>query len=292
MKKLIPLFKPENFTFEIYLTEKCNYDCEYCPIHTPKIKFNKIDFNLMMSKNINPASDVYILGGEPLLHPEIDKVIEVLQEHGHKNIIIQTNLSLSEKKLNDIIKHEYIKINASFHYGYSTLNEFISKIKILDSNNKLGDIHVMWTNKNDKSIYHIYKVLKNLFNYVYLEPTLPWNISFEELTKKTELREFSKKYSANLTKDYGAKISVDGEEKTILQSYIDNDDLKVYGMKCYANQFYINYDAHLNVWRSCSTDLFRKVHNEPINNDYKICKNNFCMLDLFYEKHNCCNINT
>jgi len=284
MKSLIPCSKPERFTFEIYLTEKCSYDCEYCTIHTPKIKFNKIDFGLMMSRDIDPSADVYIYGGEPLIHPELSRVIEVLEARGHNNIVIQSNLSSSVSRITKFFKYESVSFQPSFHYEWCEFKEFNKKVELIDSYGKLGHMNVMWIMRLDRLIYMIYRVFNSKYENVHLEPTLPWSQDYDSWSKKDELIAFDSKYDAKITKDYNERIIVDGVEKTVLQSYIDNDDLDVRGIKCGVVKQRINYDAHLNVWRTCSSDLFMKVDNPAVDEFHKVCVNDFCMLDLFYEK--------
>ena len=201
MKKLVPLSKPERFTFEIYITEKCSYDCKYCHIHTPKIKFNKIDFNLLFSKNIDPSADVYIYGGEPLIHPELHEVIRRLEEIGHSNIIIQSNLSSSPARIEKVLEFKSVSINPSYHHEEADFMDFIQKVQLISDKDRLNHVAVMWIKEYDKHIYLLYKMLNSKFEGVHLEPTLPWTQDHVEWEDKNELIAFDSKYNASLTKD-------------------------------------------------------------------------------------------
>lgn len=280
MKKITQIYKPKKFTLEIYLTSVCNFNCEYCKLHDIDAKFNKIDFDKLLSID-NENFDIYIFGGEPLIHPEIEQLISKLKG----NIIIQTNLSISEEKLINLMKYN-ITINPSFHFKMANKNNFLNNMNILDSYNKLGDTSIMWISEYDKEISMFYKILKMKFKNVYLEPTLPWTFDRQDWIDKIELHKFSEKYSYDLSKGFSKTILVDGVEKTLLQSYLDNDDLFVKGINCSIKDYRLSYDAHLNKWRGCTADIIFKHNSEGI------CKNDFCLLDLAYEKYHYCNINT
>lgn len=282
MKKLTPLFNPQRFTLEIYLTEKCSFACKYCQLHTPGVKFTEIDFDKLFAYDYS-GEDVYIFGGEPLIHPQLEELLDRLSG----NIRIQSNISVSTRRIEELLKkYNNVFISPSYHYEECDRNLFFKNISLINSYNRLGETAIMWLSEYDRQIYIIYKILREQYPNVWLEPTLPWTKERSDWEEKTELKEFNKKYDAKLSRDFGLKISVDGVEKTLLQSYIDNDDLNVCGMTCKVRDHRICYDAHLNEWRGCTSDIVFRNSSEGV------CKNPVCLLDLGYEKYHSSNINT
>ncbi|XOB64266.1 radical SAM protein [Deferribacteres bacterium DY0037] len=91
----------------VIVSELCNYNCKYCYIQ-PKInKRNQVTsyietsiFAKIVEKvaNFNPNAQILVTGGEPLLHPEFLKLIEIL-ENRKLNFQVLTNGS----KINDEI---------------------------------------------------------------------------------------------------------------------------------------------------------------------------------------------
>jgi organic radical activating enzyme len=273
MKKLTSTSYPNKFTLEIYLTEKCSYACRYCQLHTPKVQFTPLDFDKLFSRDYSDA-DVYIYGGEPLIHPELNELLSRLKG----DITIQSNLSISERRIEELLDNHDVYISPSFHYEEADVNEFLSKMALIHQRGRLREASVMWISDHDAKIYIIYKMFKERFGDVWLDPTLPWTKDLRDWQDKVELKKFADKYPADITKNFGQKIIVDGVEKTVLQSYVDNDDLSVCGMTCRVGDYRICYDGHLNEWRGCTSDIIFR------NNSEGVCKNTVCLLDLRYDK--------
>ena len=73
---------------QIHLTEHCNLNCKGCTHFSPlaKEKYLGLDELDGMLDNIEPFLDKWfkrleLLGGEPLLHPDIEKIIELTRKH-------------------------------------------------------------------------------------------------------------------------------------------------------------------------------------------------------------------
>jgi len=100
-------------TIELNPTELCNRTCSFCPRSDPKIYPNR---NLNMTVNLveklreqlieaNYQGDIHITGyGEPLLNPDILKIIEVLSRNFHTELI--TN---GDRLLKGNITHHQLK---------------------------------------------------------------------------------------------------------------------------------------------------------------------------------------
>ncbi|MDR1741872.1 MAG: 4Fe-4S cluster-binding domain-containing protein [Synergistaceae bacterium] len=73
-----------NLTIDVHLTDHCNLNCAYCSHFAPLSDKWFLDIEtftkdmLRLSELIaNKAPDIYLLGGEPLLHPNVEKFFPV-----------------------------------------------------------------------------------------------------------------------------------------------------------------------------------------------------------------------
>lgn len=84
---------------EIHIVEHCNLNCKGCAHFAPIAEKSCISLNKLesMYKNLKPIynsffKSIHLIGGEPLLHPEIGKVIELTRKYfPKKEIQIVTN---------------------------------------------------------------------------------------------------------------------------------------------------------------------------------------------------------
>jgi organic radical activating enzyme len=89
-------------SLHVIITWACNYRCKFCfELRHPK-KFMWLWTLKRIIKN-NPDKKLYLTGGEPLLHPKIIKILDLILAAGKDGYII-TNGSLLEKYKKDIEK--------------------------------------------------------------------------------------------------------------------------------------------------------------------------------------------
>lgn len=102
--------KPKKvLNFEIHLTDHCNLKCVGCNHFAPLADEIFLDTNSFRNdcKRIaeltgGDIKDLLLLGGEPLLHPKVNKIIEISREFFVRgNISIVTNGLLLTKQLNE-----------------------------------------------------------------------------------------------------------------------------------------------------------------------------------------------
>ena len=104
---------------KVYLeiTNVCNLSCSFCPGTRRKTGFlSPADFELLAGK-LRPHTDhLYLhLMGEPLLHPHLEKFLEIAGEFGFK-VILTTNGTLLEKQQEVLLKAPALhKVNISLH---------------------------------------------------------------------------------------------------------------------------------------------------------------------------------
>ncbi len=121
--------------FYIEITNVCNLACSFCPQTKRKPEFMEIEtFNKILDQ-IKPFTDYlyFHVKGEPFLHPEIDRFLDISHEKGFQ-VNITTNgtlINLVKEKI--IMKPALRQINISLHsfYGnekYDKKEEYINNI--------------------------------------------------------------------------------------------------------------------------------------------------------------------
>lgn len=129
---------------EFNIVDQCNLNCKGCSQYSGLVKSTKFhDVNslhmdlLQLKKFIQEIGAIKILGGEPLLHPDLEKIIEKTREVYPKSQISVWTNGLLIKKMNrsfwENVRDNNILIRIS-HYP-----ELIGKeneiIKVLEENN-------------------------------------------------------------------------------------------------------------------------------------------------------------
>jgi radical SAM protein with 4Fe4S-binding SPASM domain len=101
----------------IEITNRCNLNCSFCPKSKRKTEFMTVGSFKMILDEIKPFTDyIYLhVKGEPLLHPDIDKILDASHEKGFQ-VNITTNGTLIQETQNKIIlKPALRQINFSLH---------------------------------------------------------------------------------------------------------------------------------------------------------------------------------
>ena len=121
------------------LTNKCNFDCDYCYSHNSKnetnIFLNLIQIKLII-KNLKLFKNAFFIfyisgGGEPTLNPEIKEIIKLLYcelSSQIKKIIIISNGSYKKELYNALITDKRTELKISVH-NFVNYKTFIYLIK-------------------------------------------------------------------------------------------------------------------------------------------------------------------
>lgn len=114
----------------IEITNVCNLKCEFCPMTQRTPKFMDLDTFEKILYDIKSFTDyIYLhVKGEPLLHPELDKFLDLAKEHSFL-VNITTNGTLIDKvKYKILNKNALRQINFSLHsFDCNDLNYSIEK---------------------------------------------------------------------------------------------------------------------------------------------------------------------
>ena len=104
---------------KIYLeiTNICNLNCDFCPETKREPEIMSIETFSKILDQIKPYTDyIYLhVKGEPLLHPEIDKLLDISYEKGFK-VNLTTNGTLIKKVKDKLLMKKALRqINFSLH---------------------------------------------------------------------------------------------------------------------------------------------------------------------------------
>lgn len=131
-------------TFSWEINTNCQYRCNYCYAHDRLTKkfleeYRYVYINILKRlslKNIGKFK-MDLVGGEPMLHPDIYEVVEGLCINERCiNISMNTNLvkSVEDYRKFDNIKYKGLEFSVSFHPQYhSKIEPFLDKIQIINN---------------------------------------------------------------------------------------------------------------------------------------------------------------
>jgi len=160
----------------VYATERCNSRCKICSMWMKKNPQDmSIEIFTKIVDGIDKDTHLCVLGGELLLHPDIDKILTILSER-ECSYNIETNGILADKLIELTQKYKIPEISL---YCDGT-GEVYKKIRGVDNYNNVAHL-----------VERLAPITKLNINYVICR----WN-SREELLK---VKELSEKYGASLS---------------------------------------------------------------------------------------------
>ena len=117
----------------VEITNQCNLKCDFCPQTNRKPEFMSREMFSDILDQIKPHTEyIYLhVKGEPLLHPELDKLLDISYEKGFK-VNITTNGTLINKVKDILLSKPAVRqINFSVH-SLSGNKEFKEKEAYID----------------------------------------------------------------------------------------------------------------------------------------------------------------
>lgn len=143
------LFFRYPFSLDIHVCEHCNLSCKGCNHYSPladpsfcDIDSLKKNLNALKNRGLNKIiKSLYLVGGEPLLNPEITEIFRITRENFPKSIIkVVTNgicLSRNIKPLPDLFWESCRKYSISFDVSKYPINIDYNYIKEVFQTNKV-----------------------------------------------------------------------------------------------------------------------------------------------------------
>ena len=127
----------DSIKVEWNIGKRCNYDCSYCPSiihdnhspHTPiKILEQTVDELVELGKPIRLS----LTGGEPLVHPDIEQLLDYIQYRGVKWVNVTTNGTRSPSWFR-INSHYFTHVVFSLHFehDWQRVVNHITEIKLV-----------------------------------------------------------------------------------------------------------------------------------------------------------------
>lgn len=103
--------------FYIEITNVCNLNCDFCPPTCRKPEFMSIDLFCRILDQIKEYTEyIYFhVKGEPLLHPDIDKLLDISHERGFKVNITTNGTLINRVKDKLLMKPGLRQVNFSLH---------------------------------------------------------------------------------------------------------------------------------------------------------------------------------
>lgn len=167
-----------SYVVNLHILEQCNYKCKYCFAHFNCKKILPIEEWISIVNNILssiPVKRFNIAGGEPLLYPRIDELIEYIKSRGVNVSIVTNGILLNEyfiekhsKNLETIgISMDSLSEDTLINLNCKTpKNEILTKERLFEIANIIKEfgiklkINTVVTKENYKEI--LYKDLSQL----------------------------------------------------------------------------------------------------------------------------------
>lgn len=270
-------------TFSWFLTNVCQYRCDYCSVLTTLPLVNKFDqkyvnvYKTILKLLKFPGLGKYkmeIQGGEPTQHPDIKHIVQTLSEY--KNCVeveIITNLVNSIEMYQSLDFGPHVRLTTSFHPQYHDIDEYFQKIYTL---NNTTDLNIE-PNINISDQQKFWPKTKELMAR-FIDAGLPYGINFlfdvghytPEYTESVH-QEFKTEIEQSFTDESeGSKIpykySDDTQEEYNTYEISKSNLYKFYGYKCTPKYWVINYDG--TITNSCTgdhLDILKKNYNKCVN---------------------------
>ena len=228
----------------IEITNICNKNCKFCSPLLRPLRFMSVEEFEYILKEIKEYTDyIYLhVKGEPLLHPNLDKILELCEMYNIK-VNITTNGTLLLEKTDILLKYNSVRqINVSLHSFDENDNEnyiinILKATKKILANSPIYVNYRFWALENNKLTKDMEIMIKEILNYFDLSSELLSKIINSNNTtlkenlflNKAELfdwpslnHEFISNYgTCNGTKDHIA-ILCDG---TVVPCCLDSDGI-------------------------------------------------------------------
>ena len=158
----------------IEITNICNLSCSFCPKTKRKLKFMTVDEFSYIATKVRPFSDYLYLHikGEPLLHKDLEEILEVCENLEFK-VCITTNGTLINEKNVILLKSKAVhKLHISLHSFEAsevnlTLDRYIENIISLIQKADFLIVLRLWNDGGlDKLNSDIIKKLKENFEFL------------------------------------------------------------------------------------------------------------------------------
>ena len=156
----------------VEITNICNLNCSFCSIdNREKRELSLQEFDTILDKIRHHTSTIYLhVKGEPLLHSNFDKILDITKKYNIK-VKITTNGTLLKQRTDILQKYDNIRqINISLHSENNLKNYFENVFKSCDIlSKKIPIVYRIWLLDN----YNLDKlstlIVEKIINYYQLD---------------------------------------------------------------------------------------------------------------------------
>jgi len=281
------------------LTNWCNYKCSYCPVlRDLSNNFNEPDHSLLHNltltrlKNLSSNFNICITGGEPALHPQINKIIYSLVNMSNcVNIAFFTNLSRSLKYYKSFsqLKTDKLGICASFHPEFADQTKFIEKVIAINSSGIKINTQVSIPDDINK-IHNLIDLMDQLREHnVECYPLILKSTADFTPNYTNELYQLIRPYMLATSTDNQFKeiacVFTDGSKETLRSFDIEIQQMnKFKGYRCTPRRFQISMSGEIK--NSCTERRVALGDNNVVKDE--ICPHDICpsrrMLTFYKER--------
>lgn len=226
------------------VTMKCNYSCFYCTNLNksiyPVLERSAIRDFIQMLGHTYPDVEVFVFGGEPFLHPEINYIVECFNEFKIP-FVIQTNFSKHSIKVMKTITQPYT-LQVSIHPTELSLEELE---EAFETKAVIRTIDVMYGASNALQYYLQTKKLSDCED-IYLTPVTDFGDGrSDELLEEYLVMSRSKIYQDIVRFEDVERL---GRQRSELWA---DKDFQTKGKPClYAGKYFL-YGPNLEMYNCC-----------------------------------------
>lgn len=168
----------------IEITNICNLSCSFCSIDNRKKESITIEKMEELLIKINDYTDyVYLhVKGEPLLHSELTKILDLCKKY-NKKVNITTNGTLVKDKLKELSHPTVRQINLSLHSENQKDNYLEEIFETVDNLKDKIIIYRFWTLEDNKLDEKLTEIVNKIANYYKLSPETVEKIKLENHIK-------------------------------------------------------------------------------------------------------------
>lgn len=237
------------------VTLKCNYSCFYCTNLDQSL--NTVTDKSQLKKFIKslgekyPNVEIFVFGGEPFLHPNIDYIIECFNEFNIP-FVIQTNFSKKSVAVIKRIKQPF-KIQVSIHPSEVKIEHLPF---LFETDVEIRVIDVMYSSRQAIKYYFKVKELAKNVQHIFLTPVADFGDGFSQKL----LEDYNKlRYNPSYNK------FIDFEQVKHWNKYRSElwENFNPKGKPCIYNGEYFLYGPNLELYNCC----YREKHNGICNHE-------------------------
>lgn len=160
----------KNNTIQIFVSFNtiCNFSCKYCYAKSKKqlqININQLyDFLILHHNQFNKNIDLYLVGGEPTLHPDIIIFCKLCSKLNYIHIYVHSNFSANLNIYIKLLVFPNVSLILSWHIQNSIFSSNAKKLKEIYNYSKFKKqlFIIMYEHENTLLAKMIYKTLEKI----------------------------------------------------------------------------------------------------------------------------------